>query len=244
MDRSRALRRPHRSLALSPVGLLVALLVTLTVTVVVPVGAVASDQDATAPFSPLVALDAELPVVLDHLSEDGFPVGRNRDRLGGEQRRGLCLAREFAGLRAHRGDLAAEEVDALLSLRAPLSAPARAVDGLNVSVTCQATWYAQDGSVFRITRATTGRKSGWTPVGTFNVTWRADGWSTSSIYKEARLYRIHHFKGPVGFHGVADPSWIKTSPVSHGCVRIPNNDMDWLAKRMPTGSLVRVYGTW
>ena len=182
--------------------------------------------------------------LLRHLNNLGLPVGIPSSKFGAEQLRGLCLAREFVGLKSHRGKPQPSEMSTLFQLNLPIAAPKAAVEGLNVSITCQAAWYVQDGIVLRVMRATTGARPGWTPTGTFKVTWRAKGWTYSTIYKDARLYKIHHFKGAVGFHGVASPSWIKTKPASHGCVRLPNKDIDWLETRMPPGSLVRVYGTW
>ena len=207
--------------------------------------------------------EEQLQAVLRHLDVLGFPVGAVAQlsadadtsadpkvpadtnlSVRGEQRRGLCIAREFAGLRSHRGGLRPSEIPGLLKLSRPLPTPTGAVTGLNVSLTCQAAWYAEAGKVMRIMRATTGAQPGWTPKGTFKVTWRTKGWTYSTIYKDARLYKIHHFKGAVGFHGVVSPSWIHTKPASHGCVRLPNRDMDWLEPRMPPGALVRVYGAW
>jgi len=190
-----------------------------------------------------VSLEDALSLFL-HLDKVGIPVGMPSKDVGAEQLRGLCIAREFSGLKIHRGKLRPSEMTDLLQLSQPISAPKRAVEGLNVSLSCQVAWYVQDGKVLRVMRATTGAQPGWTPTGTFKVTWRTKGWTYSTIYKDAKLYKIHHFKGAVGFHGVASPSWIKTKPASHGCVRLPNKDMDWLEARMPPGSLVRVYGTW
>ena len=198
-----------------------------------------SNPDQTTPLT-----QEEVLSLLRHLDGLGIPVGTPTIKVGAEQIRGLCIAREFAGLKSHRGKPRSSEMSILLQLSSPIDAPKSSVRGLNVSIGCQAAWYVEEGKVMRVMRATTGTRPGWTPTGTFKVTWRTKGWTYSTIYKDARLYKIHHFKGAVGFHGVASPSWIKTKPASHGCVRLSNNDMDWLETRMPPGSLVRVYGSW
>ena len=47
--------------------------------------------------------------------------------------------------------------------------------------------------------------------------------------------------GVVGIHGTNQPQLIPGRP-SHGCVRMRNRDITWLAQRMPIGTPVRIRG--
>ncbi len=46
-------------------------------------------------------------------------------------------------------------------------------------------------------------------------------------------------EGVIGIHGTSDPSVIGTD-VSHGCIRMRNADITYLAKRLPLGTPVRI----
>lgn len=45
--------------------------------------------------------------------------------------------------------------------------------------------------------------------------------------------------GVIGIHGTNRP-WLLPGRVSHGCVRMRNPDITWLARRMPVGTPVRI----
>lgn len=179
--------------------------------------------------------------VWSHLDRLGFPVGAgNSDNA--EFRRGLCLAREFAGFKASRARLASREIAALLGLTHQLPPPVGALNGLNVSITCQVGYFVDGDTTLRLFRVTTGALDA-TPRGTFKVQRRTDGWRRSSLYP-VNLYKPVSINGAIAVHGVPDPGMIRTVPSSHGCVRVPNRQMDWLFPRLTIGSPVRVYGRW
>lgn len=220
-----------------------------------PTGSGGADKAAstTAGFNPSPGTEVstvtptpatDLERVLTHLRSVGLPVGNVSDKLDGDSRRALCIARAFLGTKEGRGGLRSDwETNRLLTFRKPLPTPEGVTEGLNVSITCQAAYFVAAGEVQRVMRVTTGRGES-TPRGEFRVQRKTNGWRYSTIYKDARLYKPMNFNGAIAAHGVAHPSWIKTEPASHGCVRIPNRDMDWLYPNMPVKSKVRVYGAW
>jgi hypothetical protein len=180
--------------------------------------------------------------VFTHLQAIGLPVGGTPDPASTESLRGLCLAREMAGLTPSRRPLRPSEESALLALLAPVQAPKGSIPGLNVSITCQAGFYVENGLVQRSLRVTTGTRDG-TPRGVFKVQRRTDGWRRSTLYP-VMLYKPVNINGAIAVHGVPDPSMIRTIPSSRGCIRVPNRQMDWLFPRLQIGSKVRVYGRW
>jgi len=53
---------------------------------------------------------------------------------------------------------------------------------------------------------------------------------------------IHHFNGGngvIGLHGTNEPGKVGTD-VSHGCIRLRNEDITYLAQRLPLGTPVRI----
>jgi len=74
-----------------------------------------------------------------------------------------------------------------------------------------------------------------TPVGDFRLLRHVDGWRTAEL---GRIYRPWYFVGGYAIHGgrVAHPQ-----PASHGCVRAPMADMDWLESHLELGVPVHVW---
>lgn len=87
------------------------------------------------------------------------------------------------------------------------------------------------------TYQTLGRASGGshTPVGDFTILRHIDGWRHAAL---GRIYRPWYFIGGYAIHGgrVAHPQ-----PASHGCVRVPMYDMDWLEGHLELGMPVHVW---
>jgi hypothetical protein len=200
------------------------------------------DMAKAVDLSPTPVVAADPSVVIAHLEDLGFPVGQGLAVTGAETRRGLCIARDLAGLGASRSTLRVDEAASLLALTSPLPAPKAAIEGMNVSITCQAGYYVSEGQVERIFKVTTGTGDG-TPRGVFKVQRRTDGWRRSTLYP-VMLYKPVNINGAIAVHGVPTPSMIRTSPASHGCIRVPNRQMDWLFPRLQHGEKVRVYGRW
>jgi lipoprotein-anchoring transpeptidase ErfK/SrfK len=84
----------------------------------------------------------------------------------------------------------------------------------------------------RLGRATGGAH---TPVGDYTLTRHVDGWRNAAL---GRIYRPWYFVGGYAIHGgrIAHPQ-----PASHGCVRVPMADMDWLEGRLWLGMPVHVW---
>lgn len=88
-------------------------------------------------------------------------------------------------------------------------------------------WYYSDG----------GYALAETPVGVFHVYRELDGPDFGPL---GELWRPKFFDGGFAVHG---DSWVPPYPVSHGCVRVSNEAIDWIWQEnlMPIGTEVWVY---
>jgi lipoprotein-anchoring transpeptidase ErfK/SrfK len=77
----------------------------------------------------------------------------------------------------------------------------------------------------------------WTPVGYFRIYRAVDGMVTDSL---GQLWRPRFFTGGIAIHG---DSYVPPYPVSHGCVRVSNEAIDWVwaTNLAPLGTAVWVY---
>jgi hypothetical protein len=194
-----------------------------------PSGALSVTNSAT--------VSPEVPLVAARL---GVP------RKSGEQEslRTACALRELAlGSEPRRQLLSAQEQDLLESV-AELVPPKGAVDGVNVSVRCQIGYFVQEGKIVRVFRVSTGAAGLRTGIGTFRVGWKVNGWRESRQYPGSMLYRPLFFNGGEAIHGLPSDSSVKTYPASHGCVRTPKVDVDWIWEHWDSKDRVRVYGSW
>jgi hypothetical protein len=78
--------------------------------------------------------------------------------------------------------------------------------------------------------------TGNTPVGAWSILWKAP--ATSTWLGSATLYRTMTFHGNFAIHGYYS---VPTYPASHGCVRVPIWEADWLYDQSPVGERVYVY---
>jgi hypothetical protein len=76
-----------------------------------------------------------------------------------------------------------------------------------------------------------------TPTGHFSVYRQIDGLRISAL---GELWRPKYFHGGIAVHG---DSYVPPSPVSHGCVRVSNEAINWIwsSGQMPLGTPVWVY---
>lgn len=76
-----------------------------------------------------------------------------------------------------------------------------------------------------------------TPQGVFAIFRQVDGLDISPL---GELWRPKYFTGGYAIHGSAS---VPPYPVSHGCVRLSIQAMDWVwaTNRMPIGTRVRIY---
>ena len=77
-----------------------------------------------------------------------------------------------------------------------------------------------------------------TPTGRFQILREVDGLVTDSL---GQLWRPKYFYSGFAIHG---DSYVPAIPVSHGCVRVSNEAINWIwsTNQMPIGTHVWVYG--
>jgi len=76
-----------------------------------------------------------------------------------------------------------------------------------------------------------------TPTGVFRVYRTYDGYDISPL---GSLYRPMYFEAGYALHG---SPYVPEFPDSHGCVRLSNDDMDWLWEQRPGEMLVEIHET-
>lgn len=98
--------------------------------------------------------------------------------------------------------------------------------------------YIDNGQVVRALHVSSGQSGFGTPTGTYTILRKyPKDWSVPySVW----LPYAQYFVGGVAFHEAAS---VPVTPASHGCVRIPNGDAQWLYDRTPAGTQVIVLGT-
>lgn len=77
----------------------------------------------------------------------------------------------------------------------------------------------------------------YTPVGTFKVQREVDADVHAPL---GTLHRPLYFYQGWAMHGDSD---VPPYPASHGCVRVDNDDADWLFPQIPVGTPVIIYDT-
>ncbi|MEZ5581448.1 MAG: L,D-transpeptidase [Candidatus Competibacteraceae bacterium] len=75
-----------------------------------------------------------------------------------------------------------------------------------------------------------------TPVGSYTLYRRLNGWRESYL---GRLYRPWYFFEGYAVHGSGS---VPPKPASHGCVRVPMWDADYLAEELELGMPLYVWG--
>lgn len=117
------------------------------------------------------------------------------------------------------------------------------INGVNVSITCQAAFWVEGGHYVRVMDGTTGKPGHATRLGTSTIFRSYTTWRGSTIYKGAMMYKPMQFNGGEALHGSATDHLVKTYPASHGCVRMLHRDIDALhAGGVGIGTKVRVFG--
>lgn len=98
--------------------------------------------------------------------------------------------------------------------------------------------HVDGGNVVRVLHVSTGQPGYDTPAGTYRIGRKfTRDWSVPySVW----LPWASYFVGGVAFHEAAS---VPVTPASHGCVRVPNGDAQWLYDRTPVGTQVIVLRT-
>jgi len=112
--------------------------------------------------------------------------------------------------------------------------PKSATNGLHIEIdqTRQVLYTVRDGSVTNIMHVSTGKPSTPTRDGSFSVTRKLAG------YSEHQLYYPSYFDGYRAIHGWTE---VPTYAASHGCVRVPYWNAQWIFGLAAIGTRVIVY---
>jgi len=197
----------------------------------------APDQPPPSPPSPQPpgAESPETRALQQRLADLGFlPPGAVDGRAGPQTRSAVVAFQKWSGI-ARDGVAGLATRNALASAQRP--APISSGTGPRVEVLLdrQVALYIDGSRVARILDVSTGKPGFETPVGVWGVT-RKEERSWSVPYK-VWLPWASYFVGGVAFHEYPD---VPPTPASHGCVRVPRADAEWLYRQLSTGTAVTV----
>lgn len=103
---------------------------------------------------------------------------------------------------------------------------------IEIDQTRQVLYTVKDGSITNIIHVSTGKQSTPTPDGSFFVFSKLAGFSSEGLYYPS------FFDGARAIHGWTD---VPAYPASHGCVRVPYWNAQWIYGLAPIGTKVLVY---
>ena len=177
----------------------------------------------------------EVLALEQRLSSLGYWVDEVDSTFGYGTRHAVTALQKAAGL--SRDGIVGPATWAALDAGERPSARTNVGNLIEVDLTKQLLLVVNNGSVVEVHDTSTGRVSGWTPVGTWTVTRQIDGYRYAPL---GVLYRPKYFYRGVAIHGY--PS-VPASPASHGCVRLTNASMDhvWSSGSAPVGTTIKVY---
>jgi len=112
--------------------------------------------------------------------------------------------------------------------------PHNTAHGFHVEVdqTRQVLYTVEDGEITNILHISTGKPSTPTPDGTYHVFRKLAGYSGGGLYYPS------YFNGGRAIHGWPD---VPNYAASHGCVRVPFWNAQWIFGLDPIGTLVLLY---
>jgi peptidoglycan hydrolase-like protein with peptidoglycan-binding domain len=187
-----------------------------------------------APSPPGTPSEATL-VLQQRLADLGFVAASGVDGRAGPQTTSAVVAfQKWTGL--PRDGVVGPSTQAALAAAGP-PAPIRPGSGRRAEVLLdrQLTLLIDGTQVTRVLDVSTGKPGYETPAGSFSV-FRKELRSWSVPYK-VWLPWASYFVGGVAFHEYPD---IPPVPASHGCVRVPRWDAEWLYGQIPNGTPVTV----
>jgi L,D-transpeptidase-like protein/putative peptidoglycan binding protein/sporulation and spore germination protein len=190
----------------------------------------------TAPAAPPPGAESdETRALQQSLADLGFMnPGEVDGRTGARTTSAVVAFQKWAGL--GRDGVAGEQTRAALTSAARPS-PVGSGSGHRVEVLLdrQLTLVIDGNRVTRVLDVTTGKPGFATPTGSYRV-FRKEVRSWSVPYK-VWLPWASYFVGGVAFHEYPD---VPPTPASHGCVRVPRWDAQWLYTQTPSGTPVTV----
>src|SRR5262245_3917421 len=203
-------------------------------------------KDVTAPDAPSSGTPApeqqgvpsEATRVLQQaLADRGFMTAADVDGRAGPRTTSAVVAfQKWAGL-ARDGKAGPATRAALTASSRPTPIGAGSGHRVEVLLDRQLTLVVDGAQVTRVLDVATGKPSFETPTGSYRV-FRKEQRSWSVPYK-VWLPWASYFVGGVAFHEYPD---VPPTPASHGCVRVPRWDAQWLYQQTPIGTPVTVLG--
>ncbi|MGH8936421.1 MAG: S-layer homology domain-containing protein [Acidimicrobiia bacterium] len=140
-----------------------------------------------------------------------------------------------------------QDWDLLATYQSPwLPARTGEPDRLEINITSQVLYLIQDDLLRAVIPISSGNgelfynafgdlTKAHTPRGDFSLQWHVNGWRTSYL---GELYRPWYFVGGYAVHGSTS---VPTYPASHGCVRVPMWEADFLEGQLFLGMPVHVW---
>jgi murein L,D-transpeptidase YcbB/YkuD len=119
----------------------------------------------------------------------------------------------------------------------PIIAPAGVVS-IVIKVPARILELYNDGALYKKYRIAVGKNDTPTPVGEWNVVWKAYNWGSGF---GTRWMGLNVPWGIYGIHGTNKP-WTIGQFASHGCIRMRNKDVEELFEWVPIGTGVRIEG--
>jgi peptidoglycan hydrolase-like protein with peptidoglycan-binding domain len=204
----------------------------------------------TAPKSSYLALGSTGPRVLalqQRLTALGYWVGTPNGTFGDSTQQAVYALQKASGIQRD-GIVGPQTATALQKGVLPVPKPSTGYV-IQVDLSDDLVMFVKDGKLQYVLNTSTGggytynSGSGTaiaiTPTGVFHTYREVDGIVTDSL---GQLWRPKFFTGGFAIHG---DSYVPPTPVSHGCVRVSNEAIDWIwsAGLDPIGTEVWVYSS-
>jgi L,D-transpeptidase catalytic domain/Sporulation and spore germination/Putative peptidoglycan binding domain len=177
----------------------------------------------------------ETRALQQRLADLGFLDASGVDGKAGDQTKAAVLAFQKWARLGRDGTAGPATLEALASAERPTPLTTGSGTRVEVLLDRQLTLLIRDGRVERVLGASTGAPGFETPPGSYTV-FRKEDRSWSVPYK-VWLPWASYFVGGIAFHESPD---VPGYPASHGCVRTPQFDAQWLYRQIPIGTRVTV----
>jgi Sporulation and spore germination/L,D-transpeptidase catalytic domain/Putative peptidoglycan binding domain len=181
------------------------------------------------------APNAETRALQQRLADLGFLAVSSVDGVAGEETRFAVIAFQKWARLARDGVAGPQTRAALAAAGRPSAITSGGGRRVEVLLDRQLALAIESNHVVRAIHVSTGAPGFGTPAGSYSV-FRKEVRSWSVPFK-VWLPWASYFVGGIAFHEYPD---VPVSPASHGCVRTPHYDAQWLYNFTPIGTPVRV----
>lgn len=182
---------------------------------------------APRPEDPNIAMQRELNSIFVPL---GMPKLELDGKVGPQTKRALCAARLLTGQEASKDKPSKAEMRSL-PRREQLSFE---LTGLVISRTCQVLVVNLEDEISMVIPVSTGMPGRTTPAVDSKIQYGRYGWHNSTLWPDAgsngNMYFPLYFNGAIAVHGSRAMHPSVTTPRSHGCVRVTQDDAKKLWK--------------